>query len=235
VQERTVELKEANRELESYSYSISHDLRQPLNAISGFADLLREQQSALDPAAREFLGEIESNTVRMEQMIESLLRLSRAGRGALRKSEVDPRPLVDAVLHDLSVNEPLGAEVAVGLLPPAPGDAVLLRQVWANLIGNALKYSRKSATPRIEIDGVQRGGFVEYSVRDNGVGFDMRHAERLFNAFQRLPTAVGFEGSGIGLAIVERIVRRHGGAIRAESTPGRGASFRFTLPDKGIA
>jgi signal transduction histidine kinase len=231
---RTAELEEANRELESYSYSISHDLRQPLNAISGFADLLHEQSGALDPAGREFLGEIESNTVRMEQMIESLLRLSRAGRGALRKSEVDARVLVDAVLHDLSANGPLGAEVALGPLPPAPGDAVLLRQVWANLIGNALKYSRKSATPRIEIGGVRRDGVVEYTVRDNGVGFDMRHAERLFNAFQRLPSATGFEGSGIGLAIVERIVRRHGGAIRADSTPGQGASFRFTLPDKGM-
>jgi len=234
VHERTAELEEANRELESYSYSISHDLRQPLNAISGFADLLREQTSALDPAGREFLGEIESNTVRMEQMIESLLRLSRAGRGALRKSEVDARALVDAVLHDLSVNGPLGAEVALGPLPPAPGDAVLLRQVWANLIGNALKYSRKSATPRIEIGGARHDGMVEYTVRDNGVGFDMRHAERLFNAFQRLPTAAGFEGTGVGLAIVERIVRRHGGAIRADSTPGQGARFRFTLPDKGM-
>jgi light-regulated signal transduction histidine kinase (bacteriophytochrome) len=229
--ERTAQLEEANRELESYSYSISHDLRQPLNAIAGFADLLREQAAAsLGPAAEEFVAEIESNTERMEQMIESLLRLSSAGRGALHKAPVDAQDVVDAVLHDLSASGPLGAEVKIGPLPAAPGDPVLLRQVWANLLSNALKYSRNSAVPRIEIGGARKDGAIEYTVRDNGVGFDMRHAERLFGAFQRLPSAAAFEGSGIGLAIVERIVRRHGGTIRAESAPGQGATFRFTLP-----
>jgi len=163
-------------------------------------------------------------------MIESLLRLSRAGRGALRKIPVDAEELVRSVLHDLSANGPLGTEIVLGDLPPVPGDPVLLRQVWANLIGNALKYSRNSALPRIEIEGVRRDGEVEYTVRDNGVGFDMQHAERLFGAFQRLPTAAGYEGNGVGLAIVERIVRRHGGSIRAESAPGEGATFRVTLP-----
>jgi len=163
-------------------------------------------------------------------MIESLLRLSRAVRGALRKIPVEAEELVRSVLHDLSANGPLGAEIVLGDLPPVPGDPVLLRQVWANLIGNALKYSRNSALPRIEIEGVRRDGEVEYTVRDNGVGFDMQHAERLFGAFQRLPTAAGYEGNGVGLAIVERIVRRHGGSIRAESAPGEGATFRVTLP-----
>jgi len=226
VRSRTAQLEAANRELESFNYSISHDLRQPLNAIAGFAELLRENPALAADSVRE----IEANAERMEKMIESLLRLARAGRGAMRKAEVDVRELVEGVLHDLSSGGPLGAEVAVGELPAAQGDPVLLRQVWANLIGNALKYSRKNPAPRVEISGAAASGAVEYLVRDNGVGFDMQHAGRLFGTFQRLPTAAGFEGSGIGLAIVERIVRRHGGTISAQSTPGAGAAFRFTLP-----
>jgi PAS domain S-box-containing protein len=232
VRERTGQLEDANQELESYNFSISHDLRQPLNAIAGFADLLRDQVSGeMGAAAQECVSEIESNAHRMEQMIESLLRLSRAGRGELRKEEVDARALVDDVLRGLASSEALGAEVTVGELPAAQGDPVLLRQVWANLVGNAVKYSRKNAAPRVEISGACRDGAVEYVVRDNGVGFDMRYAERLFGTFQRLPSSKGFEGSGVGLAIVQRIVRRHGGSISGESAPGEGATFRFTLPD----
>ena len=230
VRERTAQLEDANRELESYNFSISHDLRQPLSAIAGFADLLRDQATDLDDAARDSVAEIESNALRMEQMIESLLRLSRAGRGALRKEPVEAKTLVESVVHDLSTANPLDAELVVGELPPTQADPALLRQVWTNLIGNALKYSRMSSAPKVEISGVRRNGVVEYAVRDNGVGFDMKHAERLFGAFQRLPTSKGFEGHGVGLAIVERIVRRHGGSIRAESIPGKGATFRFTLP-----
>jgi signal transduction histidine kinase len=229
VQARTAELEEANRDLESYNYSISHDLRQPLNAIAGFAELLREQAGgALDA---DCVGEIESNAARMEQMIEALMRLSGAGRGAISRAEVDTRGLVESVLRDLSAAAPLGAEVSLGELPAAMGDAVLLRQVWMNLIGNALKYSRLSQAPRVEIDGRRRDGLVEFTVRDNGVGFDMQEAARIFDPFQRLESARPFEGSGVGLAIVERVVRRHGGGIHADAAPGRGATFRFTLPD----
>ena len=235
VQERTAQLEQANRELESYSYSISHDLRQPLNAIGGFAELLREEVAGgLSPVARDFVAEIDSNATRMEQMIESLMQLSHAGRSSLNRSAVDARQVVASVLHDLSANGRIQADVRVGELPPVAGDPVLLRQVWVNLIGNALKYSGRSAAPRVEIAGKQLEGMVEYSVRDNGVGFDMQHAERLFGAFQRLPSSDGFTGTGIGLAIVERIVRRHGGSIRAESAPGQGATFRFTLPDNPL-
>ena len=230
VRERTAQLEDANRELESYNFSISHDLRQPLSAIAGFADLLRDQVTDGDAAVRDSVAEIESNALRMEQMIESLLRLSRAGRGALRKEPIESKALVESVVHDLSTADPLDAELVVGELPPTQADPALLRQVWTNLIGNALKYSRQNAAPKVEISGVRRNGVVEYAVRDNGVGFDMKHAERLFGAFQRLPTSRGFEGHGVGLAIVERIVRRHGGSIRAESIPGKGATFRFTLP-----
>ncbi|HEX6692067.1 MAG TPA: PAS domain S-box protein [Burkholderiales bacterium] len=227
VRERTAQLEEANRDLESYNYSISHDLRQPLNAIAGFAELLRGQAGA-GPQA-EFVEEIESNAARMEQMIEALLRLARAGRGAIRRTRLDTRALVESVLRDLSAAAPV-AEVSLGELPEASGDEVLLRQVWANLIGNALKYSRQTAAPRVEIEGRRDGDSVEFTVRDNGVGFDMQHATRLFDPFQRLPSARAFDGSGVGLAIVERILRRHGGSIRAQSTPGNGAVFRFTLP-----
>jgi light-regulated signal transduction histidine kinase (bacteriophytochrome) len=230
VRERTAQLEEANRDLESYNYSISHDLRQPLNAIAGFSELLRDHPAGtIDAAADEYLREIETNSVRMEQMIDALLRLSQAGRGALSESQVDAQALFEGVLHDLSASAPLAAEVVVGELPPARGDPTLLRQVWANLLGNAIKYCGGSAAPRVEISGSRRDGMVEYVVRDNGVGFDMRHAGRLFEAFQRLPTAGDFEGRGIGLAIVQRIVRRHGGTISAESAPGKGATFRFTL------
>jgi len=238
VQERTAELRsavdkleEANRDLDSFNFSIAHDLRQPLNAIGGFADLLHEDiAGAMSVEAIEFAREIETNAHRMEQMIEALLRFSNVGRGTLNKVQVDMREQVDSVLRDLSVEVPLRAEVSVDDLPPAQGDEALLLHVWSNLIGNALKYSRKSAAPRVEISGVCRDGLVEYTVHDNGVGFDMREARQIFGVFQRLPSASGFEGSGVGLAIVERIVRRHGGQVRADSAPGEGATFRFTLP-----
>jgi len=231
VRSRTAELEDANRELESYNYSISHDLRQPLGAIGGFAELLREHAGrGLGGVAAESPREIEGNAARMEHMIEALLELSRAGRGTLRDDPVDAGALVQSVLGDLAAEAPLAGVLQIGELPPARGDATLLRQVWANLIGNAVKYSRSSPSPRIEIAGAEREGGVEYSVRDNGVGFDPRHATRLFEAFERLPSAAGFEGSGIGLAVAARIVRRHGGRIEAESTPGQGSTFRFTLP-----
>ena len=231
VRERTAALEDANRDLESYNYSISHDLRQPLNAIAGFAELLRD--AGADVAARErqeFLGEIESNAERMDRMIVSLLQLARAGRGPLTVIDVDMRALVDEVLRELAAGAPLKAKIEVGALPPARGDAHLLRQVWMNLIGNALKYSRKRRAPRVHIRGESRGDRIEYAVSDNGVGFDLRHVDRLFEAFHRLPTASSFEGSGVGLAIVHRILRRHGGQLIPESAPGKGATFRFTLP-----
>lgn len=231
VRERTAQLEDANRDLESFNYSISHDLRQPLNAIAGFAELLRDAGAGTGAQRRqEFVREIEANAERMEGMIGALMQLARAGRGPLAKAQVDMRALVESVLREQGANAPLEAIVEVGDLPPVLGDAVLLRQVWSNLIGNALKYSSKQAAPRVRIWGARHGDDIEYAVSDNGVGFDMRHAERLFEVFQRLPSAASFEGSGVGLAIVQRIVRRHGGRLIPESKPGRGATFRFTLP-----
>lgn len=233
VRERTSQLEAANRELESYNFSISHDLRQPLNAIAGFAELLREA-GATAPGAAGYVREIESNAARMEQMIEALLQLSRAGRVALQRSPVDTGALVESVWRDLTAASS-SARLEAGELPAAHADPVLLRQVWSNLLGNALKYSRNSAAPRIEVSGTRTAGGVEFRVRDNGVGFDMRHARRLFEPFQRLPSAAEFEGTGVGLAIVECILRRHGGRIWAESAAGRGATFRFTIPDEAPA
>jgi len=192
---------------------------------------LREDIAGAPSAeALAFAQEIETNAQRMEQMIEALLRFSNVGRGTLNVGQVDMRRQVESVLEDLSVEAPLRAEVLVGELPAAQGDEALLRHVWMNLIGNALKYSAKGAAPRVEVSAARHDGVVEYTVRDNGVGFDMRDATHIFGVFQRLPTANGFEGSGVGLAIVERIIRRHGGRIRAESAPGQGATFRFSLP-----
>jgi signal transduction histidine kinase len=166
----------------------------------------------------------------MDRSINALLELARAGRGPLVRCAVDMRALVDSVLRELSVDARLRAQIELGDLPAARGDPDLLRQVWSNLIGNALKYSREQRAPRVRIWGEAQDGAMEYSVSDNGVGFDMRHVERLFEAFHRLPSAASFEGSGVGLAIVQRIVRRHGGRLVPESAPGRGATFRFTLP-----
>lgn len=229
------DLAEANRELESYNYSLSHDLRQPIAAIAGFADLLLEQAETLDSLALTCAQEIEANAARMNQIIESLRRLADSGRGALHIAEVDVADQVAGVLQELSLAVPAGAELRVGELPAVRADPVLLRQVWTNLIDNALKYCRHNAAPLVEIRGVRLTGTVEYTVRDNGVGFDLRDAARLFSAFQRLASAAEFEGHGIGLAIVQRIVRRHGGTIVAESEPGKGATFRMTLPDSAPA
>lgn len=224
-------LEEANRDLGSFNYSVAHDLRQPLNAIGGFAELLGDPAASESPEdVREFAAEIEANAQRMERMIEALLGFSSIGRGELRKSGVHMKREVEAVLDAFSCGATPRAEVSVGDLPAAKGDETLLRHVWSNLIGNALKYSGRSDAPKVEIGGAQRDGVLEYTVRDNGIGFDMRHAEDLFGVFQRLPGSAGFEGTGVGLAITQRIVRRHGGQISAESMPGRGATFRFTLP-----
>jgi PAS domain S-box-containing protein len=230
VAERTAALESANRELESFGYSVSHDLRAPLRAIAGFAHLLREESgAALGGTAADYLARIEDNALRMGQLLDALLELSRSGRTALAPEPLDMRALVRSVLAELNGAE--RAEIVLGELPPAHADPRLVRQVWVNLIGNALKFSRHAAPPRVEIGGAPAAaGSVEYWVRDNGVGFDMRYAAKLFGVFQRLHPASEFEGTGAGLAIARRIVERHGGRIWAQSAPGAGATFRFTLP-----
>ena len=231
VSDRTAALESANRELESFSYSVSHDLRAPLRAIHGFAGiLLQECKQKLDEQEYSLLTRINQNAVRMNQLIGDLLQFARVGREPLHSTRIDMRQLVDAVIADLQAGAASGAEIVIGELPPAMGDASVLRQVWQNLIGNALKFSRNTAHAKVRIEGARRDGMIEYAVSDNGAGFDAKHADKLFGVFQRLHTSREFEGTGIGLAIAQRIVQRHGGSIAAEGAVGSGSTFRFTLP-----
>jgi PAS domain S-box-containing protein len=227
VTERTMELRRTLKELDAFAYSVSHDLRAPVGAVSGLAHLLRTGEAAqLSEDGRRLLTMIEGNAARMIGLIDGLLRLSQLGRGSIQRMALSMEELARDALRDVAGET--RAEVSIGELPGCEGDAMLLRQVWANLIGNALKYSRTREAARVEIgwDAAQQA----YYVRDNGVGFDMQYAARLFGAFERLHGEAEFEGSGIGLAIVQRILERHGGRVWAEAAIDRGATFRFTLP-----
>lgn len=234
VQERTRELAEANKELEAFTYSVSHDLRAPLRAIEGFSRMLVDGYGGrLDDEGRRLLGVVRSSTARMARLIDDLLDFSRIGRKVPERQEVDMSALARAAVEELVGEKPVPSlKVSVGELPAAFGDRALLRQVLANLIGNALKYSGKKAAPAVEVGSAREGGETVYFVKDNGAGFDMRYAGKLFGVFQRLHHEGEFEGTGVGLALADRIVRRHGGRIWAEGKVGEGAVFRFTLPDK---
>ena len=228
VRERTAELEAANRDLDSFGYSVSHDLRSPLGALNGFAHLLRTREAErLSEDGVNLLRQLEANATRMTNLVEGLLEFSRLGRKPVTRVPIQMAVLVGDVVDELRA-EHRGRrfEFRVGALTDAYGDPMLLRQVWLNLVGNAIKYSRGRDPARIEI-GSAAG---EYFVRDNGAGFDMKYSERLFGVFERLHSESEFEGTGIGLAIVQRIVNRHGGVVRGEGRPGEGATFRFTLP-----
>ena len=228
---RAALLELSNKELEGFSYSISHDLRAPLRAIDGFSQLLEQgYKGALDAEGMRLLGVVRQNTRRMNALIEDLLAFSRLGRKSLDMMPLDMRQLVQEALHEVLVDAESRPEIATGPLPSCLGDRALVKQVWINLIGNAVKYSSKSERPRIEIRGREEGGQVVYTVKDNGVGFDMQYYGKLFGVFQRLHGADEFSGTGVGLAIVMRVVTRHGGHAWAESIPGQGAVFNFSLP-----
>jgi signal transduction histidine kinase len=231
VQERTAELENANRELESFSYSISHDLRAPLRAINGFSRILNDEFSTeLNPLALGYLRKIGDSGEKMGRLIDDLLDFSRLGRKPLVSQPVEMLSLVQAVLETLTL-ETTGRQIewVFSELPVANADPILIQQVYANLIGNALKYSRKREQAQIEIGSLTQAGEVVYFVRDNGAGFDMQYADRLFGVFQRLHREEDFEGTGIGLAIVQRIVQRHGGRVWAEGVVNQGATFYFTI------
>ena len=229
VAERTAELERANRELDAFSYSVSHDLRAPLRAINGFVHLAEESEgTTLSDEGREMLGRVKRNALRMGELIDDMLNFARIGRGALSLGKVSLGETAAEVVQELQGHYPQAAAV-IGSLPEAVCDRALLKQVFANLIGNAFKYSARQAEPRIEIGARQEAGETVYFVRDNGAGFDMRYAQRLFGVFQRLHSENEFPGTGVGLAIVKRIVERHGGRAWAESAPGAGAIFHFTL------
>jgi len=237
---KAAQLEATNKELESFSYSVSHDLRAPLRAVDGFALMLEEDyKERLDAEGLRYLSVIRQNSRRMGALIDDLLAFSRLGRQPVTAHgvvNVDAlvREVVEEVLHLELLGERGAAAAAphieVEPLPPARGDRGLLRQVWANLIANAVKYSSKAARPYIQISGHQVGAENHYSVRDNGVGFDMDYAGQLFRVFQRLHRADEFGGTGVGLAIVHRVVTRHGGRVWAEGKVDHGAVFSFALP-----
>ena len=237
VAERTAQLEAANKELEAFSYSVSHDLRAPLRAVSGYAGILSEDHGTrLDDEGRRVLDVISAEAHRMGLLIDDLLAFSRLGRQPVRRAEVDQEALAQAVFAELAVRVPeRRLHFTVSPLPPAQGDPALLRQVWVNLLGNAVKYTRRAAEARIEVGSLTAGAEVVYFVKDNGVGFDMRYAAKLFGVFQRLHGDAEFEGTGVGLALSQRIIHRHGGRIWAEAQPGEGAAFFFTIPPEAPA
>ncbi|MBI3914597.1 MAG: HAMP domain-containing protein [Chloroflexi bacterium] len=262
LKQRAEQLGSANKELEAFTYSVSHDLRAPLRAITGFARILLDDYAPrLEPATARYLHLIATNTQQMGKLVDDLLAFSRLGRQTLNKETIQPEKIVRRVLADLqSEQENRALDIRIGSLAPCQADAALLTQVWANLIANALKFTRTRENAVIEIgcmrsdkgqgagDKVQEASdkeqvtsdldaplatrhpsHVTYFVRDNGVGFDMQYAHKLFGVFQRLHRADEFEGTGVGLAIVQRIVHRHGGRVWAESETEKGATFYFTL------
>jgi signal transduction histidine kinase len=230
VAERTASLEATNKELESFSYSVSHDLRAPLRAIDGYARMLEEETGArLGDEGRRLLGVVRASAHRMGRLIDDLLEFSRLGQLEPARTRLDMAGLARDVAAELAREFPKAA-VAVGELPAALADRALLKQVWLNLIGNALKYSAQREAPRVEIAGRVEDGMAVYSVRDNGVGFDMRYAGKLFAVFQRLHRQDEFPGTGVGLAIVQRVVVRHGGRVWAEATLHEGACFSFSVP-----
>ena len=226
-------VRERTLELESFSYSISHDLRAPLRAIAGFSRLVEEEHGdKLDAAGRDMLQRVVRNAIRMGELIDDLLDFSRLGRAELKKAATDMAALAREAAAELAEGEGgRRIELRIGPLPAAWADGSLMRQVWANLIGNALKFTRGRDPAVIEIGGEAAAGELRYFVRDNGAGFEPQYADKLFKVFQRLHKEASFEGTGVGLAIVARIVQRHDGRVWAEGEPGRGATFHFSLPN----
>jgi PAS domain S-box-containing protein len=230
LQQKNHELEAANQELEAFSYSVSHDLRAPIRAMGGFAQMLMcENSDQLSPEAQHALQRIRKNAFQMGELIDGLLNFSSLSRQSLSKARIELTPLAQAVWEELRPEwEGRAVELTCADLPAVQGDAVLLRQVLANLLSNAVKYTRDRA-PAVITVGCRPETPVVYFVQDNGAGFDMQYAEKLFRVFQRLHSVEEFEGTGVGLAIVKRIIQRHGGRIWAEAREGHGATFYFTL------
>jgi PAS domain S-box-containing protein len=231
---QSLQLEAVNKELEAFSYSVSHDLRTPLRAISGYSNMLKEDyETELDAEGKRIVRNIMSNAKMMGQLIDDLLAFSRLGKKELMRTKVDMQSLASAIVNELLSHEPENKyNIRIGLLPPAEADPVMIKQAIMNLIGNAIKYSSKKADPEIEIGHKDGGTNTIYFIKDNGAGFDMAYADKLFGVFQRLHSQEEFEGTGVGLALVKRIIDKHKGEIWAEGQENVGATFYFSLPKK---
>ncbi|MHB1955455.1 MAG: sensor histidine kinase [Sulfobacillus sp.] len=226
------QLEAANKEMESFSYSVSHDLRSPLRAIDGFSKILEEDYGGrIDDEGKRLLKVIRVNSQKMGNLIDDLLTFSKLGRKSMEKTIVDMEELARSASAEVFSGPSDMAKLEIAPIPPSFGDRTLLRQVWINLLSNALKFSGKNDTAQVRVEGFRGDGETVYSVQDNGAGFDMRFYNKLFGVFQRLHAQEEFSGTGVGLAIVQRVVNRHGGRVWAEGEVGKGATFFFSLPD----
>jgi light-regulated signal transduction histidine kinase (bacteriophytochrome) len=234
--DRTAQLESVNKELGSFSYSVSHDLRAPIRAINGYTKILKEDyEEKLDEAGIIVLQSIIDNSKKMGNLIDDLLAFSKLGRKQVTVSEIDMNDLVELVKEEL-LKDVSGCTPVFTIMPliPANGDRALIKQVWINLISNAIKYSRYKKEITIEIGAFQKDQFVVYYVKDYGAGFDMQYYDKLFGVFQRLHSQEEFEGTGIGLAIVQKVVHRHHGLVWAESKLEEGSTFYFSLPQDNL-
>jgi PAS domain S-box-containing protein len=231
IAERTRELEIVNKELESFSYSVAHDLRTPLRAVYGYAVILEEEfATQLDDEGKRLIYAVGRNAKKMEKLIDDLLSFSKLGRKEVQKSLVDMKEITESCLNDIYPDGRYNGEIKVNSLHTVMADSSLMKHVMINLLSNAIKYSSKKEMPVIEISSRKENDEIIYSVADNGVGFDMELADKLFGVFQRLHSDKEFEGTGVGLAIVQRIIQRHNGTIWAESKVDLGSTFHFSLP-----
>jgi len=226
------ELEYSNKELESFSYSVSHDLRAPLRALHGYSKILEEDYGeVLDDEGKRLLDNIQANARKMGTLVDDLLSFSRLGKKEIQKSPTNMNELIESALKEINNASPHNASIKVDALLTASADRFLLHQVWINLISNAVKYSGKKEKPEVEIGSFKSENEVVFYIKDNGVGFNMDYVNKLFGVFQRLHSSVEFEGTGIGLANVQRIILKHGGRVWAEGKVDEGASFYFALPN----
>ncbi len=234
VAERTTQLEAVNKELEAFAYSVSHDLRAPLRAVDGYSRIIEEDYvNVLDSEGLRLFGVIKRNIKKMDQLILDLLALSRVNRTELVKSKIDMIAMVNSLFNEVvTVELREKVKFTVQNLPEVYGDSVMMKQVWINLLSNALKFSATREVITIEVGGYSENGTNTYYVKDNGVGFNQKYANKVFEIFQRLHSSKEFEGTGVGLSIVQRIIHRHGGSVRAEGEEDRGATFYFSIPER---
>jgi len=225
------QLQLTNKELEAFSYSVSHDLRAPLRSINGYAQMIQDDHAqTFNDDAKRMLNVIRNNAKKMGMLIDDLLAFSRMGRKEITRVSIDFNKLLEPIITETKQNAPVKTQIVLNSLPATQGDPALLSQVYINLISNAVKYSAKKDNPKVEIGAEEKDDEIVYYVKDNGAGFDMQYAHKLFGVFQRLHSNEEFEGTGVGLAIVQRIIVKHGGKVWAEGKPDEGAAFYFSLP-----